>query len=90
MGICKGNCSEDPNGDCYVCGNPTPYLNQNIPMGEDSNSGTIINKDINSTNWWEIDKIVVEPSGIGIGTAGVEFVYLIDRYTGQVKKVKVN
>ena len=35
MPICKDGCSEDPNGDCYVCGNPTPSRNPKKDDGEE-------------------------------------------------------
>lgn len=43
---------------------------------------------INSEDWWELDKIVYQPTGQG--TEQAEFAYLVNRYKGQVKKVRIN
>ena len=45
------------------------------------------NKQINTSDYWEIDRFVYEPTGKG--TEEKEYAYVINRFTGEVKKVEV-
>ena len=44
--------------------------------------------EINTKSWWEISSVVKEESISTLGNP-VEWAYVIDRFTGEVKKVRV-